>query len=94
MKGVDMKYGFLFAELALFLLLLVPLSSGLGVEGVIFEAEAAPGQHVDHEMTVSLRENEAPMDLQVDIQDWGQTLDGSNQELEEGEKSSFSAKGF
>ncbi|MDM7913185.1 MAG: hypothetical protein QUS09_08825, partial [Methanotrichaceae archaeon] len=84
----------LFAKLALFLLLFVPVSFGLGVEGVIFEAEAAPGQHVDHEMTVSLRENEAPMDLQVDIQDWGQTLDGSNQELGEGEKSNCSAKGF
>ncbi|HSD57369.1 MAG TPA: hypothetical protein VLB04_04230 [Methanotrichaceae archaeon] len=77
-----------------FLLIFMPASSALGVEGVIFEAEAAPGQHVDHEMTVSLRENEAPLDLQVDIQDWGQTLDGSNQELEEGAKSSCSARGF
>jgi hypothetical protein len=94
MKGVNMKSEFLFAELALFLLLLVPASSGLGVEGVIFEAEAAPGQHVNHDMTVSLRENEAPMDLQVDIQDWSQTLEGGNQELEEGETSSCSAKGF
>lgn len=89
-----MKPKFLFAKLALFLLLFVPASSGLGVEGVIFEAEAAPGQHIEHEITVSLRENEAPMDLQVDIQDWGQTLEGSNQELEEGAAASCSARGF
>ncbi len=89
-----MRSKILFAELAFFLLLFVPISSGLGVEGVIFEAEAAPGQHVDHEITVSLRDNEAPMDLQVDIQDWGQTLEGSNQELEEGDVASYSAKGF
>ncbi len=89
-----MRSKILFAELAFFLLLFVPISFGLGVEGVIFEAEAAPGQHVDHEITVSLRDNEAPMDLQVDIQDWGQTLEGSNQELEEGAVAIYSAKGF
>lgn len=89
-----MKSEILFAELALFILIFLPASSGLGVEGVIFEADASPGQHVEHEMTVSLRENEAPIDLQVDIHDWGQALDGSNQELEDGTKSSYSAKGF
>ena len=89
-----MKSKFLFAELAFFLLIFMPASSALGVEGVIFEAEAAPGQHVSHEITVSLRENEDPMDLQVDIQDWSQTLDGSNQEQEDGAVASCSAKGF
>jgi hypothetical protein len=76
------------------LLSLAPTSFGLGVEGVIFEAEAAPGQHVSHEITVSLRENEGPMDLQVEILDWGQSLDGSNQELEEGAIACCSAKDF
>jgi hypothetical protein len=38
-----MKYITLFAKLAFFPAF-VPASSGLGVEGVIFEAEAAPGQ--------------------------------------------------
>lgn len=80
--------------MAFFLLLLMPASFGLGVEGVIFEAEAAPGQHVEHEITVSLRDNEDPMDLQVDILDWGQTLEGSNQEIEEGSVAGYSAKGF
>ncbi len=89
-----MRSKILFAELAFFLILLMPTSFGLGVEGVIFEAEAAPGQHVEHEITVSLRDNEDPMDLQVDIQDWGQTLEGSNQEIEEGAVAGYSAKGF
>lgn len=34
------------------------------------------------------------MDLQVEIQDWGQSLDGSNQELEEGAVACCSAKDF
>lgn len=89
-----MKYKLVFIVLSFYILSIVPVSSAMGVEGVIFEAEAAPGQHVDHEMTVSLRDNEAPMDLQVDIQDWGQTLDGSNQEMEDGAKPSCSARGF
>lgn len=76
------------------LLSLAPTSFGLGLEGVIFEAEAAPGQHVSHEITVSLRENEGPMDLQVEILDWGQSLDGSNQELEVGAVACCSAKDF
>ncbi len=89
-----MKYKLLLAELAFFILILIPAYSGIGVEGVIFEAEAAPGQHVEHEITVSLREDEAPIDLLVDIRDWGQTLDGSNQEIDDGAKSGYSAKGF
>lgn len=89
-----MKYKLLLAELTFFILILIPAYSGMGVEGVIFEAKAAPGQHVEHEITVSLREDEAPMDLLVDIRDWGQTLDGSNQEIDDGAKSVYSAKGF
>lgn len=77
-----------------FLITLVPQASALGVEGVIFEAEASPGQHIIHEMTVSLKEDEAPLDLQVEVQDWGQALDGINQKLEEGTKAAYSAKGF
>lgn len=77
-----------------FLITLVPQASALGVEGVIFEAEASPGQHVSHEMTVSLKEDEAPLDLQVEVQDWGQALDGINQKLEEGTPAAYSAKGF
>jgi hypothetical protein len=83
-----------FLMTTILLLALAPISSGLGVEGVIFDVEAAPGQHVSHEITASLRENEAPMDLQVEIQDWGQSLDGSNHELEMGIVACYSAKNF
>jgi hypothetical protein len=92
LEGYNMTHKFLAA--VILLLALAPSCLGLGVEGVIFEADAYPGQHVEHQITVSLRENEAPMDLQVDIRDWDQTPDGSNQEIEEGTKSSYSAKGF
>jgi len=76
----------------LLLLTLAPASTELGVEGVIFDAKTAPGQHASHEITVSLREDEDPMDLQVEILDWGQSQDGSNQELEKGAIACYSAK--
>jgi hypothetical protein len=44
-------------------------------------------------MTVSLRENEALMDLQVDIQDWGQTWTEAIRSWKRAQ-SSCSARGF
>jgi methionine-rich copper-binding protein CopC len=64
---------------ALILTAIVPLCPGLGVEGVVFEAVVAPGDRISHDMVISLREGEAPMDLAVEINDWNQSQDGTNQ---------------
>ncbi len=73
----------------------VQASHGLAVEGVIFEAEVAPGEKIVHEMTVTLGEGEAPMDLAVEIDDWGQSEDGVNLPLEDGARPGpYSARSF
>lgn len=75
------------------ILAMVSLSSGLGVEGVIFDAEISPGQHISHEIKVKLGENEAPMVLKVDVEDWGQSQDGVNHAIANG-SSPYSARDF
>jgi hypothetical protein len=77
-----------------FLLATTSPSNGFSVSGAIFESEAAPGEHLRHEMDVDLSESEEPLDILVDIFDWNQTLQGDNINAEEGSKfaSPFSAK--
>jgi hypothetical protein len=74
-----MRYWSLAIISALILTAIVPTCLGLGVEGVVFEAVVAPGDRISHEMVISLREGEAPMDLAVEIADWNQSQDGTNQ---------------
>lgn len=82
-------------ELVSLLAVFVQASHGLAVEGVIFDAEVAPGEKIAHEMTVTLGEGEAPMDLAVEIDDWGQSEDGVNLPLEDGTRPGpYSARGF
>lgn len=73
----------------------VQASHGLAVEGVLFDAEVAPGEKIAHEITVTLGEDEAPMDLVVGIDDWVQSEDGVNLPLEDGAlPGPYSARGF
>jgi hypothetical protein len=74
-------------------LTMVSLSSGLGVEGVIFDAEVTPGQHISHEIKVKLGQNEAPMDLRVNVEDWGQSQEGVNYAMANG-SNPYSARSF
>ncbi|NMB85349.1 MAG: hypothetical protein GYA29_03760 [Methanothrix sp.] len=70
-------------ELALALMAMIPVGLGLGVSGVVFDADVSPGESISHEMTVSLREGEMPLDLVVVVEDWNQSIDGANQPQEE-----------
>lgn len=82
-------------ELLSLLAIFVQPSYALAVEGVIFDAEAPPGAKIAHEMTVSLGEDESPMDLVVEIDDWVQSEDGVNLPLEAGASPGpYSARGF
>lgn len=85
----------LLMELALLLMAMIPVGLGLGVSGVIFEADVSPGDSISHEMTVSLREGEMPLDLVVRVEDWNQSIDGVNQPQEEmAGQSTYSARSF
>jgi len=82
-------------ELFSFLAIFVQASHALAVEGVIFDADVAPGEKIAHEMTVTLGESESPMDLAVEIDDWGQSNDGVNMPLEgQASPGPYSARGF
>jgi hypothetical protein len=80
--------------LSLFAIIVQP-SHALAVEGVIFDAEVAPGDKIAHEMTVSLGEDESPVDLAVEIDDWGQSEDGVNLPMQSrASPGPYSARGF
>lgn len=80
--------------LAIFAFLsLVPMSSGLQASGIILDAEAAPGEQISHEITISLK-NESPTDFQVEVVDWAQGPDGSNGPITDNNTHPYSAKGF
>lgn len=53
-------------------------ASGLKVSGVILQATAAPGDHANFKMDVSLGKNDTPMNLSLDTMDWMQSMRGDN----------------
>lgn len=67
----------------LFALVVSPTSAGLQVSGVTFDAEAAPGQSFEHEITVGIRDTDSPMDIVVGVYGFAQTQDGVTTTLEE-----------
>jgi len=90
-----MKSVLLLLEFFSFLAIFVQASHALAVEGVIFDAEVIPGEKIAHEMTVTLGEGESPMDLAVEIDDWGQSEDGVNLPVEgRASPGPYSARGF
>ncbi|HOO52747.1 MAG TPA: hypothetical protein PLM24_07745 [Methanothrix sp.] len=57
----------------LFVVVVSPVSAGLTVSGVTFDAEVAPGQSFEHEITVGIRDTDSPIDVLVDVFGYGQT---------------------
>jgi hypothetical protein len=88
------KFLIVSCALTFFLLATTSTTYGFSVSGISFEPEAAPGEHITHEMDVGLRESDEPQDILVDIYDWNQTLQGDNIIAKEGSKlaSPYSAK--
>jgi len=85
----------LLAFSALLILVILPCCQAVMVSGVVFDAEADPGEHVSHEILVSSRQEENATDLTVELYDWNQTLDGGNIIDEDGSiKTPYSAKDF
>lgn len=81
------------AGLTIFLVL--PLSSALGVDGATLVAMVTPGETIHHEMTVSLAESEAPMDLIANLSGMNQTLSGTYQAVnEENDTGPYTARPF
>jgi hypothetical protein len=78
-------------------LLAIPVSAnpGLRVSGAICEGEIVPGNNYTHTMTISTRDTDPAMDIQVDVMGLGQSLEGACQALEAPEDTSpYSARSF
>jgi len=78
-------------------LLAMPVSAnpGLRVSGAICEGDVVPGNNYTHTMTISTRDTDPAMDIQVDVMGLGQSLEGACQALEAPEDTSpYSARSF
>lgn len=73
MKSV---YGLL-VVISICALALSPVEGRLSITGAIFNAELAPGDHISHNINVSLSSDEpAPVNLAADLMDWYQYPSG------------------
>ena len=72
----------------------LPPACSLGMNGAIFLAQVAPGEHVKHEMSVSISKNESPMNISVDILDMQQGLHGETLAENASLGNPYSAKSF
>lgn len=67
----------LLVSIAICALAISSATASLGVKGAIFNAEAAPGEHVVHELNVSLSSDEtSPVNMSADLMDWHQNPSG------------------
>lgn len=84
--------------LAIAVMLMLHTLSGtqaLMVSGVVFSPEVNAGDHVRHEIVITLKDSENATDLTANISYWNQTIDGSNNPIEEGDiNGQYSAKDF
>jgi hypothetical protein len=78
------------------LLVLVPASSGFGVNGAIFKEEVSPGQDLAHKITVSnIGENTSLKEFTASIYGFARTINGVNIEIPpEKDTGSFTARPF
>lgn len=72
-----------------------PVSASIGVSGSILQKTVNPGQNITHVMTVELNKSDQPMDMEVEVMGFGQTLSGGYRGLSaEQDTSPFSARPF
>ena len=75
----------------------IPVSAdpGLRVSGAVCEGEVVPGESYIHKITVSTRETDSAMDIQIDVMGWGQSLQGIARALQASEDTSaYSAREY
>lgn len=86
----------LLVSLAICGLFISPAIASLSVTGSIFRAEAALGEHVSHEINVSLSPDEpAPVNMSADLMDWYQYPSGLSVGIKDNpDIAPYSARGF
>lgn len=93
MVNINKTFFICLALIILAILSLVPISSSIKASGIIFDAKAAPGEKVSHEITIDIK-NESPADFRVAVVDWAQGPDGSNIPAIDNNTRPYSAKDF
>lgn len=79
MRTIDKSIYIIFLIISIYALAISPTASKLTNSGSIFNINAAPGEHISHNLTVSLSSDEpSPINIQVDLQDWYQSPTGAN----------------
>jgi hypothetical protein len=69
------------AIILLILTAFAPAEAGLTVSGGLLMVNVTPGQHISHVINVSTEKTDPSMDIQVDVNGFGQKLDGANDDL-------------
>ena len=80
MKRLVSPCGFI-AVILLILTAFAPAQAGLTVSGGLLMANVTPGQHISHVINVSTEKTDPSMDIQVNVNGFGQKLDGANDDL-------------
>jgi hypothetical protein len=80
-------------SLAIVLVISMPVM-GIGASGVIFEKDAVPGEHISHQITVNLGQDENSTDFVVKVMDWDQGPRGGNDVANDSAYRPYSAKPF
>ena len=71
----------------------VSISSAISIDGAVFRADVAPGQHVTH--VITLGKSDIPLNFTVKVMGFGQTLEGDNAQLEDNlDVSPYTARPF
>jgi len=87
-----------FAICALFMLLVLSAiapASGRRVDGSILKADVTPGEHIRHEMTLKIGEDEQAVDAKADIMGFGTNINGGNDYVvPDNDTSPYSARTF
>jgi hypothetical protein len=80
MKRIVSPCGFI-AVIFLILTAFAPAQAGLTVSGGLLIANVTPGQHISHVINVSTEKTDPSMEIQVDVNGFGQKLDGANDDI-------------
>ena len=90
-----MRFIFEICVLCLLTSLLVFPAAGLRVDGAIVEAEVLPGDHIIHEMTVRIGEDEQPVEAEAEVMGIGTNIHGVIEAVEpDDDRSPYSAREF
>lgn len=93
-RDIEMRLKFIISLLCI-LMALSTSGAGLIVSGALLQMDVAPGDHINHTVTLSLKEDEEPTEAVAGVFGHGMRLDGARVPTEDTpEMAPYSAAGF